>query len=322
MQQQPVRGDIVTDQPQITWPDGKAFAFTVFDDPDAQTTPVGREIYAFLKDLGFRTTKGVWPLRGEGERSCIGECCEDAAYLRWCLELQCDGFEIGYHNASQNTSLRALTRAAFDRFHELFGADPVTMSNHYNSEEGIYWGDRRLTGLRRAVYNLATRRHNRDRFFGEVEGHRLFWGDLCRDRVRHVRNFVFQDINTLRSCPWMPYFDSDRPYVQNWYASSEGSDRDRFVAMISEANQDRLVQEGGACIMYTHFGHGYVVDGKLDRRFQTLMTRLSTMSGWFVPVGTLLGHLQSVNGVHALTARERATLEWRWLLSKLRHGTS
>lgn len=307
---------------RVTWPHAKTFAFTVFDDPDAQTTSVGREVYAFLLDLGFQTTKGVWPLHGNGPRSCNGECCEDPAYLEWCLEIQQHGVEIGYHNASQNSADRELTLRGLDRFRELFGADPVTMSNHYNSEEGIYWGDRRLTGSRRFLYNLATRYTNRERFFGEIEGHPLFWGDYCRDRIRYVRNFVFQDINTLRACPRMPYFDADRPLVSTWYASSEGSDRDRFVRMISEENQDRLIEEGGACIMYTHFGHGFVVDGKIDPRFRKLMTRLSKQAGWFTPVGPLLGHLQSAQGVHQLTASERADLEWRWLLSKIRHGTS
>ena len=28
--------------------------------------------------------------------------------------------------------------------------------------------------------------------------------------------------------------------------------------MLTEAAQDRLEAEGGACIMYTHFGHGFV----------------------------------------------------------------
>ena len=306
----------------VTWPDGKAFAFTVFDDPDAQTTATGRIVYSFLRDLGFRTTKGVWPLSGEGDRSCIGECCDDSLYRDWCIELQQEGFEIGYHNASQNTAPREMTRRALDRFAELFGSDPVTMSNHYNSADGIYWGASRLSGMRRQLYNVATRWDNHARSFGHVERHPLFWGDLCRARVRYVRNFVFRDINTLAACPQMPYADPARPYVRSWYASSEGAVCDRFVETISETNQDRLAAEGGACIMYTHFGHGFVVDGRIEPRFGALMTRLSRMNGWFVPVGTLLDHLRSQRGEHVLSAREQRALEWRWLLAKLRHGTS
>ena len=52
--------------PRIDWPDGHRFAFTVFDDPDALTLEKGREVYALLADLGFRTTKGTWPVTGPG----------------------------------------------------------------------------------------------------------------------------------------------------------------------------------------------------------------------------------------------------------------
>src|ERR1017187_4114815 len=62
------------------WPDGKSFAFTVFDDPDSQTLEAGREVYAFLASLGFRTTKGVWPIRGSGTPSDHGGTCAEPAF--------------------------------------------------------------------------------------------------------------------------------------------------------------------------------------------------------------------------------------------------
>ena len=55
----------------MIWPGGKSFAFTIFDDPDSQTLEAGREVYALLADLGFRTTKGVWPIRGSGTATWI-----------------------------------------------------------------------------------------------------------------------------------------------------------------------------------------------------------------------------------------------------------
>ena len=36
--------------PAVTWPQGKRFAFTVFDDPDSQTLEAGRAVYSFLAD--------------------------------------------------------------------------------------------------------------------------------------------------------------------------------------------------------------------------------------------------------------------------------
>ena len=307
----------------IRWPEGKRFAFSIFDDPDGQTLAHGREVYAFLQDLGFRTTKGVWPIWGDDRRTDNGGSCDDVDYRDWCLALQAEGFEMGYHNATQYTSDRATTIRGLDRFAEIFGHDPVTMSNHYNSAESIYFAGYRVTGIHRVLYELLTLGRNRRSSFGHVEGHPYFWGDLCRSRVRYVRNFVYADVNTLKACPYMPYHDPERPLVNQWYASSEGSNVDLLVHTLAEANQDRLAAEGGACIMYTHFGHGYVDhDGRLDRRFRALMTRLSGLGGWFVPVGTLLDHIRAQRGERRLTPRQRASLERRWLLEKVFRGTA
>jgi hypothetical protein len=50
---------------RIQWPDGKDFAFTIFDDTDRSTFATVRDVYAFLSDCGFRTTKSVWPVGGK-----------------------------------------------------------------------------------------------------------------------------------------------------------------------------------------------------------------------------------------------------------------
>jgi hypothetical protein len=306
---------------RIQWPDGKAFAFSVFDDPDAQTVAAGRLVYDFLRDNGFRTTKGVWPIWGTSPRSDNGGSCDDADYREWALELQASGFEIGYHNATQYTSHREQTRKGLDAFARIFGHNPRAMSNHYNSAEAIYWGENRLSGARRTVYNALTRGRMRD-FGGHVDGHPHFWGDLCRERVTYVRNFAYREINTLKACPWMPYHDPDRPYVNLWYASSEGADVEKYLATLSEANLDRLAEEGGACIMYTHFATHVDARGNLDPRFKRIMTRLSKMSGWFAPVSTILDHLAARRTTQAITDAQRAQLEWRWLRGKVLNGSS
>ena len=63
--------------PRLTWPEGKSFAFTIFDDPDAQVLKDGREVYSLLADLGFRTTKGVWPSGPLRQRNSKGDTCAD-----------------------------------------------------------------------------------------------------------------------------------------------------------------------------------------------------------------------------------------------------
>ena len=146
---------------------------------------------------------------------------------------------------------------ALETFAEYFGGYPVTLAQHYYCDENIYWGDQRVSGVYRLLYSALTRGQNRNRFHGHIPGHPEFWGDLCRQHIRYVRNFTFAETNTLRACPYMPYHDPDRPYVNYWYASAEGATVEPFVDRIGEANLDRLEADGGACIMYTHFGLGF-----------------------------------------------------------------
>jgi hypothetical protein len=307
--------------PTRRWPGGKRFAFTIFDDPDAQTVEIGKRVYGLLADLGFRTTRGVWPGAAVRTPNSGGVSCEDPEYRRHTQELQACGFEVGYHNHTKHSSTRDEIIAGLDAFHSYFGHDPVSMANHYGAD-AIYWGPARLTQPLRTLYVAATAGRSSARHFGHVPGHPSFWGDVCRERIRYCRNFVMADINTLRACPWMPYHDPTKPLVNAWYASTEGSNSSRYVEALSEASQDRLEAEGGACIMYTHFGHHFVQDGALLPRFRDLMRRLSAKGGWFVPVSQLLDFLRADHGLVQLDARQRRQLETRWLSEKLFRGTS
>ncbi len=305
----------------MRWPDDKRFAFTIFDDPDSQTLESGRIVYSFLASHGFLTTKAVWPLAPPRTPSDHGGTCGDPAYLEWCLELQDMGFEMAFHNATSHTSTREETLEGLERFRQQFGHYPHTMANHYFCDENMYHGQYRVSGVHRLIYNLLTRGAGR-RFYGHVPGHPLFWGDLCKSRIKYVRNFVFGDINTLNGCPFMPYRDPDRDFVNAWFAASEGSPCSQFVDRISEEGQDALEEEQGACVMYTHFGHGYVENGRLNKQFAHLMERLSEKNGWFVPVNVLLDHIEESRGIHEIQPSERRSLERRWLMHKIRHGSA
>jgi hypothetical protein len=307
---------------KISWPDGKAFAFTVFDDTDSQTLEIARAVYGFLADRGFRTTKSVWPVRGKGKPSDCGATCDEPDYREWVQGLQRQGFEIGYHMAASHTSKREETAFGLEQFARHFGQYPASMANHFFCDEDVYFGDARVTGANRLAYNLLTRFQNHNKFRGHVEGDPLFWGDLCKEKIKYVRNFTFAEINTLKICPYMPYCDPGRPYVNYWYASSEGKDAPRFNETLSEANQDRLEEEGGACVMYTHFGLGFYENGQLNGRFRALMERLSKRNGWFAPVSTLLDYILAQRGPVTLTPAERSGLERKWLMHKIRYGTA
>lgn len=305
----------------IEWPDGKSFAFTVFDDTDWGTVDNLKPVYDHLLDCGLRTTKSVWVLAGTEEPEEIGGAtCEEAGYRDWVLSLQAAGFEIGWHNATFHSSRRERTLEGLERFRALFGHYPRTMANHTTCRENIYWGEERLSGVNRSFYNLATLGRGAGRFRGHLADDPYFWGDLCASRIRYVRNFVFSDVNTLKACPAMPYSDPDRPHVRAFFASSGGKDLPPFLATISEDNQDLLEREGGCCIMYTHFAYGFANGGKLDTRFKALINRLSRKNGWFAPVSDVLGHIEKAKGIEVLTPSARARLERRWLWNKMRVG--
>jgi hypothetical protein len=310
------------------WPQGKSFAFSIFDDTDCATLNNIRPVYELLDRLGVHTTKSVWPLAprdaADPAKHAGGATCAIDAYLDWLQTLQRQGFEIGYHNATYHSSKREDTLLAFRRFNEAFGEMPRTMANHQTNTENIYWGAKRLSGIRRAAYILL--RYPYERLFngrwpksykGEREDSSYFWGDLCKQHIKYVRNFVYRGVNTLKACPYMPYHDPQRPYVNFWFASSDGRDVQHFNELLTARSQEKLEAEGGACIVYTHFGKGFCEDGTLNRQFVEQMKSLSARNGWFVPVSTLLDFMLDRKNVMEISDSQRARIEMRWIYDKL-----
>jgi hypothetical protein len=95
-----------SDLRRVLWPRGSSFAFTVFDDPDAQSFETTRLVYSFLADLGFRTTIGVWPLDIRRKPNSDGGTCGNAEYPAFLQHLQGIGFKIGFHNAAPHSTSR------------------------------------------------------------------------------------------------------------------------------------------------------------------------------------------------------------------------
>ena len=303
-------------KPDIAWPDGKRFAFTIFDDPDGQTLDISQKIYGVLAESGLRTTKAVWPIGPRRQRNSSGDTCESADFAKHCQALQAAGFEIAYHNAAPHDSNRGETEEALNVFREAFGHDPESMANHYINKDAIYWGAARLTGLTKKIYSASQLWHDHS-FFGHEPDSEYFWGDLCVERVRYCRNFGFTELNTLKACPWMPYADPRRPFVAQWYACAEGADVDEFCGALSESAQDQLESEGGASVLYTHFGKGFVKNGVVNPEFVRLIRRMSAKQGWFVPVSRLLDYIRAQRGECTITDSQRTRLERHWLREKL-----
>jgi hypothetical protein len=306
----------------VQWPDGKRFAFTVVDDTEGSTVENVGPVYDLLASRGILTTKTVWPLAFKREPLFGGGTLEDPEYLAWVRRLAETGFEIASHGATDHSSTREETLLALDRFRELLGFEPRLHANHFGQLEGLYWGEARLDGLPRVAYRAANRVLRRDEhYYGHVEGSPYFWGDACRDRIEYVRNFTFPLVNTLRGDPLMPYHDPRRPYVRFWFSSSDAPTCDAFCELLSEDNQDRLVEQGGACIAYTHFAFGFTENGRVTPRFAELVDRLARLPGWFVPASTLLDHLRRQPGWQpSPSAAEIRRVQGRWVRGRLQGG--
>lgn len=298
----------------IPFPQGKRFAFTIIDDTDVATVENVRPIYRLLEELGLRTTKTVWPLAcPEGSRNfSSSQTLEDPDYLAFVLDLKRRGFEITWHGATMEASTRERTLRGLERFRELFGAYPRVHANHAGNRENIYWGASRIDSplLKFAVRYVATRGTPSPE--GEVAYSPYFWGDLCRQHIRYVRNLTFNTLNLAAINPSMPYSDPRRPWVQGWFSASDAENADEFVNLLRPEEQDHLERDGGFTIVATHFGKGFAAHGRVDPRVRRRLEMLAERPGWFPTVGEILDFLAAQKSSPALPNAEWRMMQWRW----------
>src|SRR5579862_1592846 len=153
----------MSNRPPASFPDGKQFAFSIFDDTDVATLEYIRPIYELLDRLGFRTTKSVWPLPYQGsseyEGSATLEDCEYAAYIR---DLQERGFEIAFHGARMESTERSEIRKALEVYQQNLGRYPTAYAAHGHNSDNLYWGvDRFRFRFWRWLYAAARSRGER-----------------------------------------------------------------------------------------------------------------------------------------------------------------
>lgn len=299
---------------QYRFPEGRKFAFTIIDDTDVSTVENTRPFYALLEKLGMRTTKTVWPVGcPEGSPNFRqSETLEDSGYREFVLGLHRSGFEIASHGATMESSTRDRTLRAFQRFYEIFGEYPRVHANHSFNRENVYWGPARLDNpFLRQLYGRITGR-GPGYYQGEIEGSDYWWGDVLEQRIEYTRNLSFHEINLLRINPTMPYHDPTRPLVHWWFSGTDAEGVVEFRQVLRSENQERLEREGGVCILSTHLGKRYVVDGKVDLGAQRLLEELAGRNGWFPPVGELLDLMRAQNAQQELPRGEWRRMQWRW----------
>ena len=307
----------------MQWPDGKKFAFTIFDDPDNSTVATTKPVYDLLEDLGFRTTKAVWiyPCRGRFQ----GQSLADPDYLAWVRDLKAAGFEIGLHNVGDGAFSREEILAGFERFRELTGAYPRIHANHAGNPDNIYWLKDRFSWPYRLVYELYCRfkRRRTASSQGSQPGSAHFWGDLCKQHIDYIRNFTCNDINTLAFNPTMPYIDDRKSaYTNRWFSSSDGHTVEEFCNLLHPQALERLRDQGGACIVYTHLASGFVGgDGRVLPAVRQRLEQLATLDGYFAPASAILDHLRSRQSP-GLAHKVPSTTRWLTdrVVKKIKYG--
>jgi len=296
------------------------FYFSIVDDTDYATLENVRPIYDLLQRLGIRITKTIWPLVClEADNPHVNaDTLENKAYRHWIQHLQADGVEIAYHGASAGSNLRAYNQQGLQRFAEVLGDYPRMHVNHHKNKDNIYWGAARFNHpLLRGIVGLNQWRRGL-RFEGQHPDSPYYWADICQQHIRYSRNFSFiKQINLNTINPTQAYQDLKRPEIAAWFSSCDGGTVTRFLELLSTQNIDQLVDEHGVCIVYTHFGHGFVKDGQVLPNVMNCLTYLSQQAhAEFMPVSDWLDQRQ----VQILPNIERRHMEKVWLTSKLLNG--
>jgi len=271
----------------IQWPEGKQFAFTIFDDTDNSTVENIRPVYELLNDYGIKTTKSVWSYPSRDNFA--GDCLKDNNYLQFIKQLQTQGFEIALHNIGSGEFSRQEIQEGFELFKKSLGQYPRLHANHAGNIDSIYWGfEKRFVAPLKWLGILKN-----EHFLGDEQNSTCFWGDLCKQHIQYIRNHTFNGINTAKYDKKMPYTEKKKNQYSNyWFSSSDGHTVKEFNQLIQPANLDQLEKEKGFCIVYTHFASGfYDRHHQLNTQFENQIKQLATRNAWFVPVGTLLDYL-------------------------------
>jgi hypothetical protein len=307
----------------VAFPDGRRFAFSVFDDTDNGTVANLSAVYALLDEHRVLTTKSVWVYPPRGRFG--GQSLMDDDYLSFILKLQAQGFEIALHGVGDGSFTRQEIIDGIEIFRQNIGAYPRIHTNHSQNPGNLYWTHERFAVPMSALYRVAsgflrpgnaTSSHS----LGNQPSSTQFWGDIAKRHILYMRNLTFNDINTLACDPRMPYeVRRKNEYSNLWFSSSDGHTVAEMTDLLAPKNLDRLEEQGGACIVYTHFASGFVgADGRVAAPFRRAIEDLAGRAGWFVPVGTLLDHLRASHAADADPGYwYELALNLRWLADRL-----
>lgn len=294
------------------YPYGKNFAFTITDDPDDSKIEEIKIVYDFLKAIGLKTTIAVWikeEIRSDGLPEVAGnfdygDTLENETYLEYIKNLKNSGFEVALHTVSPGNDYRQETIEGYEKFKAIFGDYPKINIMHGNNLENVYWGKKVVgNSFIRSLIGFFYKKSNLP-FQGENPKSTYFWGDVLKERTKYVRLWGTSNINTLSFNPTMPYHDPQKPYVRYWFSYSDGYDAKGFNKLITDENIQKLINERGTSIVYTHFGLNFIKKNakgnkNIDSFFKNQIKKIAKhKDGWLVPASDILDRLLLMKNVN------------------------
>lgn len=301
------------DRPLLPFGPDRGAAIAIIDDTDFFQFETTAPVYALLDRLGVRVTKTVWVFDSAVRPPAnAGLSLADPAYARWVAAARAAGHEITLHSASPDDDARERMLAAYDRLRADGGAWPRLEVFHGDNREALYWGALRLpAGPLRGLYRAKSRFASA----GQEPGSPYFWLDVARERVRYVRGYTFDDVDTWAVNPTLPFDDPATPGAPLWFASSNGRTVREFTALLAPENLDRLVRAHGVSLVYTHFGARFGMRGHDGRVAlapglrEALERAARDRRLEFVPAGELLDRMRALQVVRAALDRGTRRIE-------------
>lgn len=314
------KNDYGLNMEELEFPDNKKAAIAIVDDADLGNRANLFPIYQALEDHGMVATKTtfIYPSKRSDNQ---GHLFDDS-YISWLLSLQSKGFEIGLHNVGDGIYTRDEICSGLERFTEIFGTPPKVHCNHWSNPDNLYWNaSDRFSWPISWGYQLMGK-DRRKKYWGDTEKSPFFWGDLCFKKIKYVRNLCFNQFNTRKVDPYMPYWDPQKKYVRFWFSCSDMRDINFFTKQFSPANLERLEKENGFCIAYTHFGTpGFLgSDNRPSTPFSKAIELIRSHSIWITTVSQLLDFLLAQDKSYydcELTKWKGFIISIRWALDRI-----
>lgn len=303
---------------QVKLPGDKRFIFTIVDDTDDAFLENIRPVYDYLTEREVFTTKTVWvyPPRDNASK---GDSLSNPEYLEYILKLKRRGFEIALHNVGSGNYTRDEILCGLEEYKELIGEYPKIHINHSYNPDNIYSGAARFGFPFNLVVRFLCRNYNR--FHGDDESSPYFWGDIHKRLIRFSRNYEFDELNVLKINPEIPYRETRyQQYANYWFSATFAPNPWCFNHVVTREAIDRLEQEGGVCILYTHLGY-YMKTGEIDKGFIERIDYVSSKkTGLCIPVSEVLQHLLNTRAADQhLSALRRCRLEFKHLLVRFKY---